>query len=172
MAWRSYECRTRSILFSKDSCKVPLFVSCTPRLIATDTDNPASGCVQVHSFSTTKSIHEPRTRCGMGQSQAFTIYGGRKVHPFISHLCSDWWTYFRNAVLSHAAQVLEFSAHSMSTTAGGYTERTEEKVVAIRKLRQFEVWSGDLGDDENSNDALDILDIIRNICKKKGKARM
>lgn len=60
----------------------------------------------------------------------------------------------------------------MSTTAGGYTERTEEKVVAIRKLRQFGVWSGDLGDDENSNDALDILDIIRNICKKKGKARM
>ena len=58
----------------------------------------------------------------------------------------------------------------MSTTAGGYKERTQEKVVAIKELQKLEVWSGDLrGDDENS--ALGILDIIRDICKK-GKARV
>lgn len=62
----------------------------------------------------------------------------------------------------------------MSTTAEGYMERTREKVVAIKKLRTLELWSGDVGgDDENLSDAVDVLNIIRDICKKrKGKERV
>lgn len=85
-------------------------------------------------------------------------------------MCSDV-PHRRNSILSGVASDLEFSAHSMSTTAEGYKERTEAKVDAIKMLKRPEAW---LGKGEDVEDAGDVLDVVSRLCKasrRKGKAR-
>lgn len=78
----------------------------------------------------------------------------------------------RNAILSEAAQELEFSAHSMSTTVDGYNARADCKVDAIRMLRDQNVWMEEPGAaNDDAEDAHDIADIIRRLCKTTGKSK-
>jgi bloom syndrome protein len=84
----------------------------------------------------------------------------------------------RNNILSDVAKELEFSAHSMSTTADGYEERAKSKVDAINMLKKRDVWlEGEPGPrvDEEMEDARDLLGIIQRLCKagrNKAKARI
>lgn len=80
----------------------------------------------------------------------------------------------RNDILSRVARDLEFSAHSMSTSAEGYGERTRAKVDAIKMLKKPEAWLGEEEwHGEDFEDAKDVLDVVHRLCKVgiKGKGR-
>lgn len=76
--------------------------------------------------------------------------------------------------MSRVAQDLEFSAHSMSTTAEGYDERIRAKVDAIKTLKKPDAWLGNRGYGDDFEDVRDVVDVIMRLCKaggRKGKGR-
>lgn len=62
----------------------------------------------------------------------------------------------------------------MSTTAEGYGVRTGEKVEAVKMLKNAEVWLESRRNDEDIEDARDVLDVVNRLCKtgrSKGKGK-
>lgn len=62
----------------------------------------------------------------------------------------------------------------MCTTAKGYTERIMSKVEAVKMLRDPNIWTETSAADEDAEDARDVLEVIKRLCKmtgKKGKHR-
>ncbi|KAA1469721.1 ATP-dependent DNA helicase [Dentipellis sp. KUC8613] len=80
----------------------------------------------------------------------------------------------RNNIVSSVAQQLEFSVHSMSSTADGYSIRAQATVAAVKMLPNFRVWDDDSAMGDDFDDAREVVGVFRRLCKSSrshGKSR-
>jgi hypothetical protein len=57
----------------------------------------------------------------------------------------------------------------MSTSVDGYKERTKMKVDTIKLLKKPDVWLDGYGNDQDMEDARDLLSIVQRLCRVQRK---
>jgi hypothetical protein len=80
----------------------------------------------------------------------------------------------RLQVLSATAKELEFIAHSFCSTAEGYQTRVLSQVSAVKLLKNEKVWGNGVVDDEEFEDASEVVSVLRRISSaaRKGKQKV
>jgi bloom syndrome protein len=68
----------------------------------------------------------------------------------------------RNEALNGVGHALEFTAHSLCSTAEGYARRVDGTVEGIKFLgRSRAVWNEKEGEEEEWDDAREVLEVLR-----------
>ena len=86
----------------------------------------------------------------------------------------------RNAALASAARDLEFGAHQLARSAGGYRDRAVARARAVRVLgRCPAAWSQDPtawplqdmeGEDIDADEVREVADVVRKACARARKS--